>query len=141
MKKVILSAFAVLALLFANNSVAQISHGGEPMFNKSMAKAAVPELSMPTLDNELYLNEDINAAKGAGPMRVGITQETRLSVTDEAKTVSLDLSFIPKKARKNMFLFADSGDADSPWSIKRPNKLPTAVTFQPRGGILLVARP
>ena len=61
--------------------------------------------------------------------------------TDEAKTVSLDLSFIPKKARKNMFLFADSGDADAPWSIKRPNKLPTAVTFQPRGGILLVARP
>lgn len=60
--------------------------------------------------------------------------------TDEAKAISLDLSFITKKERKNMLLFADSGNADTPWSITRPTELPTTVTLQPRGGILLVSQ-
>ena len=60
--------------------------------------------------------------------------------TDEAKTISLDLNFITKKERKNMLLFADSGNADTPWSITRPTELPTTVTLQPRGGILLVSQ-
>jgi hypothetical protein len=60
--------------------------------------------------------------------------------TDEAKTISLDLSFITKKERKNMLLFADSGNADTPWSITRPTELPNTVTLQPRGGILLVSQ-
>ena len=60
--------------------------------------------------------------------------------TDEAKTISLDLSFIPKKARKSIIQFADSGNSDNPWSITCPNALPTTVTLQPRGGILLVTQ-
>jgi hypothetical protein len=60
--------------------------------------------------------------------------------TDEAKTISLDLNFITKKERKNMLLFADSGNADTPWSITRPTELPPTVTLQPRGGILLISQ-
>ncbi len=87
MKKIILSAFAALALLFANNSMAQISHGGEPLFNKSLSKAVVPEMSMPAIDNEQYLSEDLNSTKGASPLRVAVMQEKTISVTDEAKIV------------------------------------------------------
>lgn len=87
MKKISVIVFAALGLLFANNAMAQVSHGGEPLFNRSTAKVASPDLSMPMLDNEVYINEDLNAVKGAGPMRIGIMQETHLAVLDEAKAI------------------------------------------------------
>lgn len=87
MKKVFVSAFIAMAMFFANNAVAQVSHGGEPLFNRSMVKAGVPELSHPGIDNQRFLDEDLSAVKGAGPMRVGIMQDTRLDVVGEAKTV------------------------------------------------------
>lgn len=87
MKKVFVSAFVAMAMFFANSVNAQVSHGGEPMFNRSMAKAGVPELNHPGIDNQRYLDEDLNAVKGAGPMRIGIMQDTRLDVVGEAKVV------------------------------------------------------
>jgi hypothetical protein len=35
-------------------------------------------------------------------------------------------------------LFADSGNADSPWTITKPKRLPMSVTCQPRGGFVCV---
>ena len=87
MKKLSFLLFAALGLLFANNTIAQVSHGGEPMFNRSTAKIASPDISMPILDNEVYLNEDLNAFKGAGPMRIGIMQETRVNILDNANVI------------------------------------------------------
>ena len=87
MKKLVFSALVVVALMFAQSSVAQISHGGEPLFNSSMTKAGVPEMNHPGIDNQRYLDEDLNAVKGAGPLRVGVMQDTRLDVVGEAKAV------------------------------------------------------
>lgn len=87
MKKVFVSAFIAMAMFFANNAIAQVSHGGEPMFNSSKVKAGVPELNHPGIDNQRFLNEDLNAVKGAGPMRIGVMQDTRLDIVGESKTV------------------------------------------------------
>lgn len=87
MKKVFVSAFIALAMFVANNAVAQVSHGGEPLFNSSMVKAGVPELNHHGIDNQRFLDEDVNAVKGAGPMRIGVMQDTRLDVVGESKTL------------------------------------------------------
>ena len=87
MKKVFVSAFLALALFIANNVAAQVSHGGEPLFNRSIVKAGIPELNHPGIDNQRFLDEDLNAVKGAGPMRIGIMQDTRIDIPSEAKTI------------------------------------------------------
>ena len=59
--------------------------------------------------------------------------------TDASSTLSCDLSFIG--GRRHITLFADSGDASSPWQITHPARLPAAVTCRPRGGFVCVIRP
>ena len=54
--------------------------------------------------------------------------------TDEAKTLNVPLPFI-KKVREAT-VFADSGSKEQPWSIETAQKLPAAVTCQPRGGFI-----
>nr|MCR5198156.1 glycoside hydrolase family 97 catalytic domain-containing protein [Prevotella sp.] len=62
--------------------------------------------------------------------------------TDQPLTIPLDLSFLATgRGRQSVTLFADSGDAASPWLITRPAQLPAALSCQPRGGFLLVAKP
>lgn len=56
--------------------------------------------------------------------------------TDENATLGCDLSFIGRYKRAT--LFADSGDASSPWLIKRQKRLPATIVCQPRGGFVCV---
>ena len=79
--------FAISAMLIATTATAQISHGGEPLFNKSMEKAASQSIELQKIDNDLYLVEDMDAAKGAGPLRIGVMQETNIDVIETAKVV------------------------------------------------------
>lgn len=88
MKKLFVIAFAVIGLLFANNTMAQVSHGGEPLFNHNAQKTISPALYMPALDNDIYINEDLNAVRGAGPMRIGVMQKIMLNVIGESKTIN-----------------------------------------------------
>ncbi len=60
--------------------------------------------------------------------------------TDEEQTISIPLKGIVKKA-KNIYLFADSNDKNSPWNITTERRLPSAITCQPRGGFVLVINP
>jgi hypothetical protein len=57
--------------------------------------------------------------------------------TDAEKTVALSLDFLKGK---HITSFADSGNADAPWTITEPSALPTSVKMQPRGGFVLVIR-
>ena len=59
--------------------------------------------------------------------------------TDAPSTFSCDLSFID--GQQHITLFADSGNASSPWQITQPTQLPDTVTCQPRGGFVCVTRP
>ena len=56
--------------------------------------------------------------------------------TDENASLDCDLGFIGRRRRAT--LFADSGDASSPWLIKRLKRLPASFECQPRGGFILV---
>ena len=57
--------------------------------------------------------------------------------TDQEQTLQIDLSFVKSKG-KSMQLFADSGNADRPWSISEPETLPTSIRLLPRGGFVLL---
>jgi len=56
--------------------------------------------------------------------------------TDESATLDCDLTFIGRYRQAT--LFADSGNAGSPWTITKPKQLPKSVTCQPRGGFVCV---
>ncbi len=56
--------------------------------------------------------------------------------TDEPQTLKSDLSFIG--ANREATLFADSGNADTPWQISTLSTLPASVACQPRGGFVIV---
>ncbi len=89
MKKRLCSIVMMLALCSAMPAVAQVSHGGEPMFNHSAQKVVAPDVELPTIDNEHYLAEDMKAVRGAGPMRMGVMQNMEIDVAKAAsKTAS-----------------------------------------------------
>ena len=71
-------------LLSALPLSAQISHGGAPLFNHSQAKVKAPVQQLSQLDNAKYLQEDLMAVRGAGPMRVGVVQQCHIDVLKEA---------------------------------------------------------
>lgn len=78
MKKITAKTFLLLALAFAGapRATAQISHGGEPLL------ASQPEMSaitLPEVDSQRLLAEDLDAVKGAGPMRIGVVLPTWVS--------------------------------------------------------------
>ena len=56
--------------------------------------------------------------------------------TDESQALKCDLSFIG--ANRKATLFADSGNADTPWQISTISTLPSSVACQPRGGFVIV---
>ena len=56
--------------------------------------------------------------------------------TDEPQALKCDLSFIG--ANREATLFADSGNADTPWQISTISTLPASVACQPRGGFVIV---
>ena len=56
--------------------------------------------------------------------------------TDEPQALKCDLSFIG--ANRKATLFADSGNADTPWQISTISTLPSSVACQPRGGFVIV---
>ena len=56
--------------------------------------------------------------------------------TDEHQALKCDLSFIG--ANRKATLFADSGNADTPWQISTISTLPSSVACQPRGGFVIV---
>lgn len=85
MRKIFRSAFLALAVFASQSLFAQVSHGGEPLFNHSTAKATINTRYLPEIDNDLYLQQDINGVKGAGPMRVSIGQQCDIDVLADAK--------------------------------------------------------
>ncbi len=87
MKKLFFFAFVALTATFAHQATAQISHGGAPLFNQGASKFATTMVNTPNLDNDLYLQEDLDAVKGAGPMRVGIMQQLDIDVLKASKVV------------------------------------------------------
>lgn len=62
-----------------------------------------------------------------------------LNGTDEARSISLDWSFL-NKSKSKALLFQDSGNSDSPWVISKvkPEALPNQVKCLPRGGFVAV---
>ena len=56
--------------------------------------------------------------------------------TDEPQALKCDLSFIG--ANRKATLFADSGNADTPWQISTLSTPPSSVACQPRGGFVIV---
>ena len=54
---------------------------------------------------------------------------------DEAKTLSVDLSFLGTQQRK-VQIFADNTDGD--WQITTATALPSQMACQPRGGFVLI---
>lgn len=87
MKKIFFFAFAALTAFFAQQATAQISHGGSPLFNQGVSKFSTTMVNTSNMDNDLFIQEDMDAVKGAGPMRVGIMQELDIDVLDAAKVV------------------------------------------------------
>ena len=87
MRKMKFILFFVAFLVAALSASAQISHGGEPLFNFSGEKVTINQVAMPFVDNDFYLQQDIAMTKGAGPMRVGVLQKTEINVLQQAKIV------------------------------------------------------
>lgn len=85
MRKIFRSAFLALAVFASQSLFAQVSHGGEPLFNHSTAKATTNTRFLPVIDNDHYLQQDINGVKGAGPMRVSIGQQCDIDVLADAR--------------------------------------------------------
>lgn len=88
MKKITLFLFAAMAMMMGNNLNAQISHGGEPFFNNGMSRMKSTPIEMERLDNDRYILEDMDQAKGAGPMRVGIVQHCEIDVVKSARHIT-----------------------------------------------------
>lgn len=64
---------------------------------------------------------------------------TAINGTDEP----LDITINTKPAKgigKQITLFADSGNADAPWDISQPKKMPKKIKCQPRGGFVAVVK-
>lgn len=88
MKKHFLNSVAVALLMLATPAVAQISHGGQPALNHGAAKVSAPDMLLSRIDNDFYLQQDINAVRGAGAMRVGVLQDVDIDVVQTAAKVS-----------------------------------------------------
>lgn len=88
MRKIFKSTIMALALLAAPSAFAQVSHGGEPIFNHNSAKVTTNTKFLPVIDNNYYLQQDLEGVKGSGPMRVSIGQKCDIDfLADATKTV------------------------------------------------------
>lgn len=107
------------------NVMAQVSHGGEPMMNYKPTEGVTV---LPTIDNKVYLQQDMDMVRGSSPLRVGVMQD-----------VNLD----SKKCGETMVM----RDGTSVWrlAIESPNATfvwPSFSTFElPEGARLFVYTP
>lgn len=93
MKKHFLAIAVFVAGLMGSMATAQVSHGGAPIFNH--AKGEVKNLTLSTIDNQRYIQEDMDLVKGGSPMRIGVVQEAHLSnLTGGSKTILADGSSV-----------------------------------------------
>lgn len=83
----LVTAFVALAMLTSASAYAQVSHGGEPLFNNGNAKVSTNTRSLPAIDNDHYLQQDMDGAKGSGPMRISIGQKCDIDVLADAKKI------------------------------------------------------
>lgn len=86
MKKVLLTAFIGLGLLFAGSAAAQVSHGGTPALNHTKAMVAAVDHELAPVDAEKLLAEDAIGAKKGSPMRVGVPQEKQIDLLADKNT-------------------------------------------------------
>ncbi len=98
MKKFFYAAFAMLATICGGTASAQISHGGEPLFNKTANQVLVTVFDAPQIDNNVYLEQDLAQTKGASPLRVGIVQKVDIDLVRDAEVI--------RDARGTHYLFA-----------------------------------
>lgn len=87
MRKVFRIAIMALSMMATTTLYAQVSHGGEPLFNHSNSKATTNIHYLPTLDNDVFIQQDMNGVKGAGPMRVSIGQACDIDIISDGKCV------------------------------------------------------
>ena len=83
-----LAIFLVASLFAVAPATAQVGHGGTPVYNHSSAKITVPEVELGTMDNDVFIQEDMTAVRGAGPMRVGIMQNVEINVLEQSKKIA-----------------------------------------------------
>ena len=86
-RKNILFVFSALLVFSLSSANAQVSHGGEPLFNKSAVKVTVSQVTLTGIDNDVYLQQDMAMVKGAGPMRIGVMQYKEIDVLQSAKVM------------------------------------------------------
>lgn len=87
MKRILFRVIAIVTLLFAGKASAQISHGGTPLFNHSQSKVMAEGIYLSSLNNQVFLDEDLRMERGASPMRIGVFQECDVDVLSDAKVV------------------------------------------------------
>ena len=87
MKRILFCVIAIVTLLFAGKARAQISHGGTPLFNHSQSKVMAEGIYLSSLNNQVFLDEDLRMERGASPMRIGVFQECDVDVLSDAKVV------------------------------------------------------
>ena len=130
MKRFVFSIFAAFVLLLDGSVNAQISHGGDPLFNQSFRKAKASMVYLPVVDNSRLLEEDLDMAKGASPLRIGVVQQTEIDFFKEAihlsdangehyllavnspdaSFVSLHFSVFSPAAEGELFFYDQSGE-------------------------------
>ncbi|MBQ9473669.1 MAG: T9SS type A sorting domain-containing protein [Bacteroidales bacterium] len=80
-----------IAILTPNATKAQYSHGGEPMFNHAWPKSDIANVTLPTIDNQELLQQDIDMVKGSHPMRISKAQSVSIdNRTDGTVSVLAD---------------------------------------------------
>lgn len=84
MKKIFCTAIVTLTMLASVSAFAQVSHGGDPLFNHSNDKASFNMRFLSGIDNDHYLQQDMDGVKGAGPMRISIGQNCDIDVIADA---------------------------------------------------------
>lgn len=82
-KSFVLAAMLMGMIPAAN---AQISQGGAPMFNH--AKDGVKVAVLPAVDNQKYLDEDMNSTKGSA-LRIGVNQKTKINNIENGTITTL----------------------------------------------------
>lgn len=130
MRKFFKTSILALALLATPAAFAQVSHGGEPLFNHAQAKATTNTRFLPTLDNNKYIQQDLDNVKGAGPMRISIGQACDINFladahkskdangvhyvlavqSPDAKFISLDFSKFDLAEGAELFIYDETGE-------------------------------
>lgn len=86
MNKIFLKSLATALLMLMGGCVmGQLSHGGRPQLMDSKGEAK--SFTLPKLDNQALLQEDMEGLPGSGPMRIGVMQKASLDLSGYANQV------------------------------------------------------